>query len=117
MSLPVETVPGSSGDSGRRTCLSSVLVGVEVSVPVSVKNALGQNACPNSRSGLDLNISENAIFFTLKGMNLLPGIGLGSLRNFCGLSLNPLCNLNTRPFLGLPGLSTNMAGDNSRAIR
>jgi len=48
MGVPlVETVLGKTRGSGRRMGWSSVFVIVEVSVQVSVKSALGQNACPN----------------------------------------------------------------------
>ena len=54
-SPPVETDPGDVCGSSHRTSESAVFVTVEVSVPVSAKSALGQNACPDSGSGLDLN--------------------------------------------------------------
>ena len=49
---PVDSDLGESLDSRRRTSESSVFVSVEVSVPVNVKSALGQIACPDSKSGL-----------------------------------------------------------------
>ena len=52
---PVEPDTGTVCDSGRRICPSRIFVTVELSVPVSVKSALGQNASPDSRSGLVLN--------------------------------------------------------------
>ena len=52
---PVESVLGESRHLGHRTSLTNVFVIVELSVPVSVKSALGQNPCPDSVSGLDLN--------------------------------------------------------------
>src|SRR2546425_3048465 len=48
MGVPlVETVLGKTRSSRHRMGWSSVFVIVEVSVQVSVKSALGQNACPN----------------------------------------------------------------------
>ena len=49
---PVGTETGDSGDSERRTSRSNVFVTVELSVPVNVESALGQNAYPDSGSGL-----------------------------------------------------------------
>ena len=52
---PDEPDTGDVCGSRRRTGWSSVFAIVEVSVPLSVKSALGQNARPDSDSGLDLN--------------------------------------------------------------
>ena len=51
-SPPAETVTGVFCGSGGRTGWSNIFVDVEVSVPVSVKSALGQIACPDLESGL-----------------------------------------------------------------
>ena len=52
---PVETVTGVFHGSSRRTSESGIFVTAELSVPVSMKSALGQNARPESGSGLILN--------------------------------------------------------------
>jgi hypothetical protein len=51
---PDEAETGECRVLGRRTCQSSVLVSVKVSVQVNAQSALGQNACPDSGSGVIL---------------------------------------------------------------
>ena len=57
-SLPVETVLRLDFCYCPRVGESGVSLTAEVSVGLSVKSALGQNACPDSGSGLDLRLSR-----------------------------------------------------------
>ena len=51
-SPPVESVIGESRVLGRRSSQTTLFATAELSVPVSVKSARGQNDCPDSGSGL-----------------------------------------------------------------